>query len=82
MRRLSAIFSGVARRVGAAAFRALRFVGAAYVASLNIPGIYLAVGSRGTRYAAKHARQYASAGTSIAAIYAATPITIRHYKAR
>ena len=38
------------RRVGAVAYGALRFISAAYVASLNVPGIYLAVGDRGTRY--------------------------------
>src|SRR5262249_24801096 len=50
MRHLSAIISSVARRVAAIAGRAFQFIGAAYVASLNAPGIYLAVGSRGTRY--------------------------------
>jgi hypothetical protein len=50
MRRLSAIISSVAHRIGTIVHGALKFVGTVYVASLNVPGIYLAVGDRGTRY--------------------------------
>jgi len=50
MRQISTLIGNVARRVAAVAGRILRGFCNAYVASLNQPGIYVAIGNQGTRY--------------------------------
>lgn len=50
MKQILTILGSAARRIAAGAGRALRALCDIYVASLNQSGIYLAIGSRGTRY--------------------------------